>query len=324
MTNAGTNGPTPEDLQRDAANWVLRITSGHASKAELAELEAWCAQSAGHADAFARVSGKWRALGSVLESLDAPGQRQADSVPRRHGLARRAFLGGALAASAAGAAVLIARPPYELWPSLQEFASDYRTQAGEQRRIDLATDLSVEMNTRTSLNIRSEPARERIELVAGEASIASRNVPIELAAGIGVTRFNAARINIRRDGAAVCVSCLSGKAAVQWGGQSLELTAGKQVTYADMSIGASLDADTAAVSRWLNGDIFFHNEPLAGVIDEVNRYRSGRIVLMNAELGQRRFTARLKVDRLEMVFAQLEAVIGAKITHLPGGVVLVS
>lgn len=324
MTSAGNTGSTSDDLQRDAANWVLRITSGHASRADITELEAWCAQSPQHAEAFSRASGKWRALGPVLQSLQPTAKSETGNVSRSHSLGRRAFLGGALAASAVGAAVLIARPPFELWPSLQEFASDYRTQAGEQRRIDLATDLSVEMNTRTSLNVRSDAAQERIELVAGEVSIVTRHTPIELAAGTGLTRFDAARINIRRDGGAVCVSCLGGNAALQWGSQRLELTAGKQVTYAELSIGASLDADMAAVSRWVNGDIFFHNEPLSGVIDEVNRYRPGRIVLMNPELGQRRFTARLKIDGLEMVFAQLEAVIGAKITHLPGGVVLVN
>src|SRR5262249_58154354 len=92
---------------------------------------------------------------------------------RRGHIGRRAFMGGAIAASAAAAYVAI-RPPLELWPSLSELAADYRTAPGEQRSIVLAGGASVELNTRTSIVLRpSTEATERIELISGETAVAA-------------------------------------------------------------------------------------------------------------------------------------------------------
>ena len=84
------------------------------------------------------------------------------------------------------------------------------------------------------------------------------------------------------------------------------------------------NVDPAIVAAWRDGELLFQNEPLARVIEEVNRYRPGRIILVNEALGQRRFTAQFKLDRLEVVITQLKATFGARVVSLPGGVVLVS
>jgi transmembrane sensor len=326
MTGAGHTGSDSEDIQREASDWVLRVTSGHASKADIAALEVWCAQSSLHAEAFSRASLKWRSLGPVLESMAAEASvaRMTTNAGQPRSIGRRAFLGGAMAASAVGAAIVIARPPFELWPSPRELTADYRTAAGEQRRLELTSDISVEMNTRTSLNVQPDLSSGRIELIAGEASIMTRDRPVELAAGRGMTRFENAHVNIRQEGDEARVSCLTGNARITWNGRLIDLSAGKQITYGNQTIGSLANADFEAISGWLHGDIFFRNEPLSHVISELNRYRSGRIILANRALGERRFTARFKSDRLDAVLSQLEAVLGAKITRLPGGVVLVS
>ena len=59
------------------------------------------------------------------------------------------------------------------------------------------------------------------------------------------------------------------------------------------------------------------------VIAEVNRYRPGRIVLIDRSLGDEEVTARFRLDRLDDAIAQIHEVFRARIRTLPGGLVLV-
>jgi transmembrane sensor len=82
--------------------------------------------------------------------------------------------------------------------------------------------------------------------------------------------------------------------------------------------------DPAVVSAWQQGVLVFRSDPLSRVIDEVNRYRSGRIVLVNEELGRRQVFASFRIDRIEDVVPRLQAVFGMRVRSLPGGIVLLS
>ena len=67
------------------------------------------------------------------------------------------------------------RPPLDLWPSLADLASDYRTGTGERRNVDIG-GVSVELNTRSSLNVLPvDGSIRRFELVAGEAVFGFRD-----------------------------------------------------------------------------------------------------------------------------------------------------
>jgi transmembrane sensor len=69
--------------------------------------------------------------------------------------------------------------------------------------------------------------------------------------------------------------------------------------------------------------LVFRNAPLVSVIDEVNRYRLGRIILVDSSLGQRLVSARFEIKRLDTVMAQISHVFNVPIKTLPGGLVLV-
>jgi transmembrane sensor len=331
MTDADDVQADPEaaKLRQDAWDWVFRMTSGDATKADLAALRSWCAQSPRHAQEYAHVSGRWRSLGPAVEEVirldPAVAARRA---PADFSIGRRAWLGGAAAAATAGLAVAVVRPPLGLWPSFKEMTADYRTATGEQRQIDLHGAVSVAMNTQTSLNVLQPGGeRDRIELISGEAAIAARSSEIEVIAGNGRTSASMAQFNIRCDGPVIRVTCIDGLVRVAQQGQSVDLLRNQQLTYAyretdSQGLGQATTVDPDVVTGWRQGYLYFQNEPLAHVIAEINRYRPGRIVLMNEELGRRRYTASFKLDRLNVVVAQLQASFGASVRSLPGGIVL--
>ena len=55
------------------------------------------------------------------------------------------------------------------------------------------------------------------------------------------------------------------------------------------------------MTAWQQGLLIFRDVPLARVIDEVNRYRPGRIIVVDPRLGRREVVADFRLDRLDAV-----------------------
>jgi transmembrane sensor len=325
-------------IEHEAYGWVVRFVSGEAGPDDIEALKEWSARSPAHAAAFEQANRVWQATEPVTRKLSAANTRGAlrtSNIPsaglngmssRRPALPRRAVLRGALAASVAGAALIAAHPPLGLWPSWSEFMADYRTETGQQRQITLPGDVAIDMNTQTSIALRSAgDAKGGIELIAGEVMIAAppaASTPFTVLAADGRVIAADARFNLRCDGRQVCVTCVSGEVEVECGPMRLSLSVGKQVTYSNHLLGQPRTINPAAVSAWQDGIVIFDATPVAMVIEEVNRYRSGRVILTNAALGRERFSARFRIANIDGVVDQIAEVFGARARALPGGIVL--
>ncbi|MDC7787012.1 FecR domain-containing protein [Rhodoplanes sp. TEM] len=314
----------PDRLQRAALDLLVRATSGRATLADLRALEAWRAQSPAHAAAYRSALRAWETAAAAAATAATPADRAMLMAPTRPVLlGRRALLAGGGLAAAAAVVGLAVRPPLDLWPSLSDLRADFRTGTGEQRSVALAEGVSVEMNTRTSIVRRPADSGLGIELIAGEAEIAAAHaVPLTVVAGAGRIVATDAVFNVRRDAARVVVTCLAGGVRVECAGHTAPVTAGRQLAYTEEGSDAAAAVDAATVTAWRRGLLIFHDEPFARIVDEVNRYRPGRIVLLDAELAARRVSARLELGRIDDVIAYAGSVLGAGVRTLPGGVVL--
>jgi transmembrane sensor len=315
--------------RNEAFAWVVRLFPGNATTADVEEFKRWSSRSQAHAQAFVEARRVWEA--SRLPARNVFDKDRAGAAVSRHAdwtrsrIARRAFLGGALAASAAAAAYLAVDPPLGLWPSFPDLlAADYRTARGEQRRVTLA-GASIEMNTETSIALRPETEyADRVELIAGEGAFTTGSRDIEVVAAQGRAWASRASFNMRRDGSVVHVTCTDGEVHIACGSATASIGVGQQVSYSRQGLNGVTVVDPSVVAAWQNGFLIFHDMPLNEVIAEANRYRRGRIILMNEELGRRLVNARLRLDRIEDVVTKVAAAFGAKTTSLPGGVVILS
>jgi transmembrane sensor len=328
--------PTDEQeaLKREAREWVMRLTSGEATMKDAEALKRWRETSREHRRAFAEANLLWdkmRPAAAVsLRRNPLPMEPRGLDFRANRQLARRAFLGGAATAATAAAAYMIVRPPLDLWPSLAEAAADYRTGTGQQQQIAVIENISVKLNTRTSVALlppeNVADHADRIELIAGEAAVATTpqsGRSIIVVAAQGRTIATSARFNVRRDDAGVCVTCLEGEARVEHLGRVATVRPREQVVYTADTLGPVIAVDPEVVVAWERGLLVFRNDPLAHVIDEVNRYRPGRIILTNSELGRRPVLATFRIDRIDDVLPRLETVFGVRIRALPGGIALV-
>jgi transmembrane sensor len=323
----GESGADEDDaLEREAIAWLTRVTDDEATSEDHAGLQRWQAQSPAHAAAFAKASKLWQAMPGAIETIVRTGKvtvpvmlgRDRPLVPRR------AVAIGFAAASAAAAGYLLVRPPLELWPSFAELRADYRTGTGEQRKITIAAAIAVDMNTRTSIALRPHASDlDRFELLSGEAIVGASVRPVQVIAADGMTTMAAAKVDIRRNDTTTCVTCLAGAVEVGHRGHTARLQDNQQVVYGVDGFGNVTVVDPLTVTSWQEGYLMFRKEPLASVIAEVNRYRPGRIVLLDSNLGRGLVTARFRLDRLDDVIVQIREVFGASIRTLPGGLVLV-
>src|SRR5262249_51103361 len=143
-------------------------------------------------------------------------------------------------------------------------------------------------------------------------------------AGDGQASAERAHFNIRHDRYISCVSCLGGEVYVERRAAKVTLLAGQQVTYTAQGLDTPMSADPAQVSAWQQGLLIFHYTPLKDVVVEVNRYRLGKIMLMNAALGDRLVNGRFRVDNIDSIMTMFQQIFGAKLTRLPGGIILLS
>ncbi|POM17955.1 hypothetical protein CSX04_06257 [Burkholderia cepacia] len=70
--------------------------------------------------------------------------------------------------------------------------------------------------------------------------------------------------------------------------------------------------------------LVFNGVPLSDVVDEINRYRRGKVILRRASLGANRMQAQFPITRLDDVIDMVGRLYGAHITRLPGNIVLLS
>lgn len=320
--------PDVDPLTRQAIAWLVRLKSGEATTADAAEFRRWRSESPEHEAALKKAVRLWQSFGKVATQNSAiqPSSRPAATIaffPRT--ATRRALLGGAIAAGAAG--YLLTRPPLGLWPSLEELSADYRTGKGEQLKVALKSGISLKLGTLTSIAVETVATETKVELIDGEAAFTSSASPgqrlVVVAAG-GIITAESADFDARCIDGVVSVTCASGNVGVRRAGQSVGLMPGQQVSYSHRDLGGVLDVDLDKATSWRSGVLIFTDKPLGEVVEEINRYLPGHIFIVNGALRARVVNGTFHREQLSNFVDQVKLLFGAKATVLPGGVTLLS
>lgn len=329
--------------ERQAMSWVRRMASGEMTHADGDALREWARRDPKHAQALANAQRQWKQLTQAAQQSAAAGAtvaacpaplRKAKSKAKAERKTeggfdprRRWILAGTAGAFATAAGVAVIGGPLGLLPSAASIHADYSTGTGEQRTVALAGDVSVEMNTRTSVALRTGGAAAGtpgIDLLSGEAAVdttlASR--PFEIVAGAGRTIAHHARVEVRNVANKVCVTCIEGAADVVHTAGRVTLRARQQLVYDAHSLQSLVNVDANAMPEWRDGYLRFAEVPLGDVIEEINRYRPGKVVLLNDKIAARPVTGRFAIRSLDVALGQIEHSLSLSARTLPGGIVL--
>jgi transmembrane sensor len=322
MRETETNDLPP--LTHEALGWLVRLTSGSATQADARAFEAWRAQGPAHVEAFREAAAFRKALRAMplsrAEGLPgnvipfAPRLRQAVTD-------RRGFLvgGGAIAASGA---MLMVNPPYALWPSLAELGAGERTGVGERRLLRPMAGVTVEMNGRTAISL--DAARRRATLIVGEAFVAVAPDAAPFSIRVGETDWlgKAAQFDVRASEREACITCVSGHLLGEQGTAQHRITAGQRFTAAPGEPARITTIDPTVSGSWRRGVLIFRGTPLAAAIEDINRYRRGRIILSNDAVGRRLVSGMFHTAQIENAVSQIQQLLNLEVTEIAGGVTL--
>lgn len=315
----------PEQLQREARAWLRRLSSGRVTDLDARAFRRWRTASPLHRDAFAEAQRWWQALDPALAQL-ARDRAHAGLPAAGPAWGRRAFLGGA-ASLAAAAGVALVYPPFDLWPSAGMLQADYSTGTGEQRQLAINDHVSVALNTLTSINRQAAGGQTvGIELVSGEAAVdllapAGR---FNVTAGVGRSIATSGHFEVRHLDGITRVTCVDGTLRVMHPLGTRILAARQQTTYGARSLGEVALVDPAALSAWRDGILVFRQTPLTKVIAEINRYRPGRVVLLDQNVGKREVSGRFGIHTLDTVLLQIQHTYQLHARTLPGGLLVLT
>lgn len=306
------------DAEHQAAVWFARWRSGQMTEAEFEAIEAWFNSEPGNRQAFDDIAAIWEDIEPVRRDPAVMALREKAKRAARHGHAMRLMRRAAAVLMVVGVGFAFAR----VAPDLFGTAPDrYVTQVGQTSTMRLADGSKVTLDTNSELKVwRRRSGDRRLELVRGRAFFdvakdPSRPFVVRTDQG-SVTALGTA-FDVRKEPKSLKVTLVEGKVRIKppvsvAKGEQVEMTAGHEYVGGEGSWRVTRDNTPFEVS-WVAGDLVFNEEPLAVIVDEMNRYTQRKIVIGDPAVGQQRLSAVLKIGETETFLSSVQMLGMAKV-----------
>jgi transmembrane sensor len=293
-----------DTLFAEANAWFFRLQADDVSETERTNFAVWLASSHAHSRAWDEVRelmGALKAPARAAQAASFPMPR-APAKPRR----RSAALAG-LFASALALVALVQAPAF-----LARLGADFVTVAGERRVVTLDDGTRIDMNSDTAITVDFKTGERRVEVRRGEAffTVAAADRPFIIDAGDTEIRDIGTAFSVEYT-ARERVTVEEGLVDVGARGSApVRVAARQQADFASGKVSAAMPADPETALAWRTGQVVFRQERLENVVTELNRYRAGRIVILNPNIAGLLVSGVFEIDRPDSVTAALETVLG--------------
>jgi transmembrane sensor len=300
------------DRDEIATAWFARRRSGAMTAEGAAELETWLEADPANRAAFDAVELTWRAADALRAEPEVLSLREA-ALKARY-LPRRGLMGAGLAAAIVAGAVVLS--PFALG-SLGALRAlhdqEFRTGVGQQATVKLPDGSVVTLNTDTILRTREAEGRRLLYLDKGQAYFKVARDPsrpfVVAAGGRTVTALGTAfdvrvgprefkvtlvegKVRVEAPASAVGLALARAGAPVTPGPvQATEMTAGSELAATDYRHWNVTTTDVDRETSWLRGQLIFERERLGDVAEELNRYSTKKIVVLDERAAGTPITA---------------------------------
>ncbi len=323
-----------DELGDEACEWLARLNAHDVSAHDKAQFEAWRAADPRHARAVEEAALVWRRLVDAGDLARAVSEGQqfnslTDRAIERSLQARARARRVALAAAATVVVALSAG----WWYGIQRPDDTFRTAIGEHSIVKLQDGSSLELNSDSRVRVTYTDRLRVVTLEQGEAYFdvkGDSKRPFWVAAGeswVGAvgTAFS---VDMRSAGVRVTVREGAVKVAARTIGSvrsiAQPVTATGDLVQAGQQFNMRGDArevrslSTPQLARslaWRAGQIYFKEDRLADVVDELKRYSGLDIVIEDD--GSRQFTLagtfETNAEGIEALLASLEKGFGLNV-----------
>ncbi len=325
--NARTLNVAQVNRLQQAADWFIRLKENPTDAVITAWME-WCETDPQNLTAFEEIKGVWMASEAaddaadamVSEAAGATSARPTGRVRRLHRFAPQMLAAGVAALVVAASALFYAYrsgPPKQVFSTPVAMHSDSVLEDGSHLALGALSRVSTQFSAHERL----------IVMESGEAFFTvakDSNRPFVVRAGpVSVTALGTA-FNVRRSVERIIVTVTEGRVGVATDDrQPVEVDAGQQISYSHAEHRfAVAPADSLLASAWQRGVFKYVREPLVDVIADLNRYRTRRIVIEDAALGEERYTGTVFGSRMDDWLEALQSAFPVRVVETPDTVVL--
>lgn len=306
-------------IAEEAAGWVARLQSSDATDKDRRDFQIWLQRDSAHQAAY----DEFRSLWSELKDVPIPAGRL-----KRLRLSRRTAVSNIVAVCVIA---VLSATLYRMG-MVDRMRADYYTAVGQVRSVTLADGSRVDLNTDTAIAVRFSAGERRIELLRGEAFFDVTKNPARpfivedsaLQARALGTRYGMRTAtsgffgDFRAD-----VQVEEGKVEVSNGADRVVLEAGEVATLTAQGRIALTKADVSSDTGWRNGKLVFSGRPLRDVLATLERYRHGRIVVLDQAAAERTVSGIFDLNDTDQALQVLESNLPVSVTYLTGMMVVV-
>jgi transmembrane sensor len=297
-----------EQIYSQACEWFVEFRDRELDDAARREFDRWLRISPEHVSAYLEVAAIW----SEAPTLD-PSQRwtrekliaeagaepanvipfaaaaaNAPAKPRAAMQTRRTRMAVGIAALLAGFAAIA------LFES--SATTSYDTVVGEQRSVTLPDGSTVDLNSRSRIEIRYSDRSRHVELLEGQALfsvITDPARPFVVSSGNTRVRAVGTQFDVYKKRGGTVVTVVEGRVAIvpkesaprrQAGTAEIVLDAGGQLVITDAAIQKPARANVTGAIAWRQRQLVFDSASLAEVAEEFNRYNTRQLVIEDSDL----------------------------------------
>jgi transmembrane sensor len=289
--------PRAEQTEREASSWFARLGADDVTAEDRARFELWRDAHPYHAKVFEELSGTWQEIaksGPLVRAVNFGQSMNAAAQPAT----RRRLLWGAVAASVGILAIGVAWNLYR-----QKEETRFQTAVGEQAAVALPDGSSFDLNTNSRVGVDYSAKSRVIHLERGEAYFKvahDTQRPFWVRAGDYWVRAVGTAFNVYLRPSGVEVTVSEGTVnVVNATEQDTPPADGSGPSAAAVTAGEQADAHGRAkvihelnsvqlnrLLAWRKSSLYFQDQPLGDVVNELMRYTTLKIELSDEALRQ--------------------------------------
>lgn len=314
---------TPTPAQEQAAIAWLCLLHDQPSSGDQLTFSHWLQADPAHAEAYAQAQVLWELSEGPARTLadeDAfalQGYLNAIDSSRRNNVRRWS---GALAVAACLLLMISFGAGWQPLRWIDDLGADYVSAPGQIKTVTLADQSQVTLDADSAIAVDFSRGERHVQLRrgAGFFSVTHTGDPFVVEAEKGRARVLGTQFEVRLQSHGARVTVLSGRVGVTAYKQAEPqiLTAGQQVAYGEGAAEKLHAVDSEAQLAWRQGWLNYYKATLAEVVQDLQRYYPGRIVLLNDDLAARRVSGSFPSKDPQAVLSSLQGVVGFEQTKV--------
>ena len=301
-----SSSPFSDRQLKQAIEWFVRLQSDQCQPEEHLRFKTWLTKSPKHSAAYSEAERVWATM-DTLKAIPVPGLSQARSARSKSPINTRLSSVIVLVLSTAFIA--------GAWLEYSSETIHYQTRIGERRRIELADNSHIDLNTNTQISVKLSLFRRNVELVQGEALfdvVHSHLRPFSVKADDLQIRDIGTRFNIRKLPQGTMISVFEGEIEMNDSHSVFNehLFAGSQRYYTETKGLGQLEAvDSGKESAWVDGHLIFKQTSLLDVTAELERYHPVQFSFSDTELEKETLSGTFNADDLDPFLHALQNIL---------------